>query len=328
MNTTASTRQSASDPTPKVTALYHPTLGVNDLEAARKWFRKVFELPDLRWEDTLDLELLEPDYPVNYSFFMFIRDFHFVVLCPELHAQGALEGQSRYQGVADGMIGIGWYTDDAVGMFERLNAHGFPSHDQQGQLITALNPPVSSIAEDILVGFTFPEQAGMRHEFEELGERHREYYSRRADPRLRPEWTLPVVDPADPLGIVRSSHHTIVTSNLERALALYVTAAGGSILGTARNEERAGLSTYVRLSDAVVEFLVPDATSSDTVLVAQGMDVYVGITLQVLDLKEVAQHLRRVGVTPEWAAEGIISIDPHQGFGVQWRFATTLPYSG
>src|SRR5919112_1877391 len=181
---------------PAVTALYHPTLGVHDLEAARLWFRRVFHLPDLRWEDTLDLSLLEPDYPVNYSFFMFIKDFHFVVLCPELHARGALAGQSRYRGVPEGMIGIGWYTDDAVALFDRLAQYGFPAHDQKGREITPENPPVSSIAPDILVGFTFPEQAGMRHEFEELGERHREFYSRKADPRLRPGWVRPATDPA------------------------------------------------------------------------------------------------------------------------------------
>lgn len=327
MTSMVSSQQSATASTAKVTALYHPTLGVGDLEAARIWFRKVFELPDLRWEDTLDLSLLEPDYPVNYSFFMFIKDFHFVVLCPELHARGALAGQSRYQGVPDSMIGIGWYTDDAVGMFERLQAHGFPSHDQKGQLISAQNRPVSSIAPDILVGFTFPEQAGMRHEFEELGARHHAYYSLRADPRLRPDWKLPEVDPRDPLGIVRSSHHTIATGNLARALSLYVETAGGTVLGTSRNVERAGTSTYVRLADAVVEFLVPDAGSVDAALVAQGMDAYLGITLQVADLQKVSEHLNAVGVPVSFLSEGVVGIEPLHAFGMQWRFVTARPYA-
>ncbi|WP_127129061.1 VOC family protein [Georgenia sp. SYP-B2076] len=311
---------------PSVFALYHPTLGVHDLEAAREWFNRVFELPDLRWEETLDLDLLQPDYPVNYSFFMFIKDFHFVVLCPELHARGALAGQSRYEGVPDGMIGIGWYTDDAVATFDRLAAFGFPAHDQKGQVITPENVPTSSIAPDILVGFTFPEQAGMRHEFEELGERHREYYSRKADPRLRPGWTRTPVDPGDPLGIVRSSHHTIVTEDVERAKKLYVEAAEGHVLAQSRNGELGAESTFVALGDAVVEFAVPDAGSELEAKVSGGSDYYLGISLEVADLDAAASHLARVGLTPRRPSDGAVTIEPEEAFGMQWRFIRELPY--
>jgi catechol 2,3-dioxygenase-like lactoylglutathione lyase family enzyme len=328
MTTTSISVREKKSARPYVPAMYHPTLGVNDLEAAREWFNRVFNLPDLRWEDTLDLSLLEPDYPVNYSFFMFIKDFHFVVLCPELHARGALEGQSRYRGVPDGMIGIGWYTDDAVAMFERLQAFGFPSHDQKGQLITAEHPPVSSIAPDILVGFTFPEQAGMRHEFEELGPRHHDFYSRQADPRLRPGWTRPAVDPADPLRIVQSSHHTIVTSDIGRATRLYVDAAGGRVVGRSRNRELSADSTFVALGDAVVEFAVPDGSSDDALKmrVAGGNDFYHGITLKVADLESAATHLTNVGLSPRRDVSGVVSIEPHEAFGMQWRLVTELPY--
>lgn len=313
---------------PHVPALYHPTLGVGDLEAAREWFTRVFQLPTLRWEDTLDLSLLEPDYPVNYSFFMFIKDFHFVVLCPELHARGALEGQSRYQGVPDGMIGIGWYTNDAVAMFERLEAFGFPSHDQKGQHITAQNPPVSSIASDILVGFTFPEEAGMRHEFEELGERHHEYYARQADPRLRPGWVRPGLDPADPLGIIQSSHHTIVTTDIDRAQRLYVEAVGGQVIESGYNPELDTDSTFIKLGDAVVEFAVPRDSAAEDLRrrVTSGNDYYHGITLQVADLQKVAKHLKNVGITPQTHVPNVLSIDPNEAFGMQWRFVTKLPY--
>ena len=100
-----------------VPALYHPTIAVNDLDAARDWFRRVFGLRPLRWEETLDLSLLKPDYPTNYSFFAFISDIHWVFLCPPLHARGSLTGQTRYKDVPDGMIGLGWYTNDAEGVF-------------------------------------------------------------------------------------------------------------------------------------------------------------------------------------------------------------------
>jgi catechol 2,3-dioxygenase-like lactoylglutathione lyase family enzyme len=326
MTSTPSELRSEDISGPRVPALYHPTLAVHDLEAARTWFSRVFELPTLRWEETLDLAKLEPDYPVNYSFFMFITDFHFVVLCPELHARGALAGQSRYRDVPDGMIGIGWYTDDAVALFDRLARFGFPSHDQKGRLIGPNNPPVSSIAKDILVGFTFPEQAGMRHEFEELGDEHHEFYSREADPRLRPGWTRPGVATDDPLRIVRSSHHTIVTADLARALRLYVDAAGGTVPAERPNRELAAMSTFVELGDSVVEFAVPDPGSPLLAVVADEQDHYTEISLQVADLDTVDAHLRSVGLTPQRLGDDMVTIEPGEAFGMRWRFIAELPY--
>lgn len=316
----------SSTRTANVTKLYHPTLGVSDLEAARVWFRKVFGRPDLRWEDTLDLSLLEPDYPTNYSFFAFITDFHFVVLCPSLHATGALAGQNRYAGVPDGMIGIGWYTDEAVYLFEHLANIGFRSHDQKQQLITPENLPVSSIASDILVGFTYPEDAGLRHEFEELGERHREFYSRKADPRLREEWK-PELDPNDPLKIVKSSHHTILTADLGRAKKLYLEGVNGRVVGEQHNTELDAESTYIHLGDAVVEFAVPDPGSPFADKVAGGRDHYYGISLIVSDQKAVEEHLRGVGCNPRRVSDSTLTLEPEEAFGMQWRFINAAPYS-
>lgn len=310
---------------PTVTAMYHPTLGVHDLEVAREWFRRVFDRPDFRWEDTLDPDLLDPEYPRNYSFFFFIKDLHYVVLCPELHARGALRGQTRYQDVPEGMIGVGWYADDAVGMFQRLAEHGFPGHDQKGRRITVDDPPVSPMASDILVGFTDPEPAGYRHEFVQIGGRHLEYYARRADPRLRPGWALPPVDPADPLGIVRTSHHTFLTADLGRALRLYVNAAGGRVLSRRRNADLQADSTFVALGDSVVEFTVPDVGSPAAQLVADRLDHYHGITLQVADPDAVQAHLRNVGVPGHRVDSGTVTIEPADAFGMQWRFVTQRP---
>lgn len=315
-STPASSPVRETNPTFTVPAIYHPTLGVSDLEAARDWFMKVFRLPTFRWADTLDLSALEPGYPTDYSFFMFIKDMHFVVLCPTLHARGSLKGQTRYHGVPDGMIGIGWYTDDAVATFERLAELGFPAHDQQGITITSDHKPISSIASDILVGFTDPERAGMRHEFEELGEAHHERYSRLADPRLRPDWVKPPLDPNDPLGVIRSSHHTIATADLDRALRLYVDGAGGRVIAR-RSDASEGESVYVALGDAVVEF-VHRADQGST-------DFYGSVTLQVADLDKVAGHLHHVGLTPVRTPEAV-SIGPHEAFGMRWRFVLQRPW--
>ncbi|RYF40463.1 MAG: hypothetical protein EOO27_47650 [Comamonadaceae bacterium] len=185
---------------------------------------------------------------------------------------------------------------------------------------------MSSIAPDILVGFTFPEQAGMRHEFEELGKRHRDFHAQKADPRLRPGWTTPGVDPADPLGIVRSSHHTILTPDLARASRLSVDAAGGRIIGKQRNHEPDASTTFMQLGDAVVEFAVPDADTMHEKRVSEGNDHYLGISLEVANLDNVSAHLSSVGLTPRRPDRDVVTIDPDDAFGMQWRFIRTLPY--
>jgi catechol 2,3-dioxygenase-like lactoylglutathione lyase family enzyme len=309
-----------------VPALYHPTVAVNDLEAARDWFRRVFNRKPLRWEETLDLALLEPDYPTNYSFFAFVADTHWVFLCPALHAQGSLRGQGRYRDVPDGMIGLGWYTDDAVGLFARLAEAGIRSIDQQGRIIAAGDAPVSSFARDVYTGFTEPADTGIRYEFQETGRRHWEAYSREADPRLRPDWEGPKLDPNDPLGILLTSHHTVVTADLERVMRLYVELLGGEVVARSRNEEVAGMSTFVRLADAVMEFAVPDPASPFSDRVAGGKDLYTGVTLKVREIGVVRDHLAAVGVAAEERYAGVVSIPPHAGFGVEWRFVAELPY--
>ncbi|MCG2624111.1 hypothetical protein LVY72_19675 [Arthrobacter sp. I2-34] len=310
---------------PNVPALYHPTLAVSDLEEARTWFRKVFARPDLRWEETLDLNLLNPDYPVNYSFFAFISDIHWVFLCPTLHAQGALAGQTRYKGVTDGMIGLGWYTDDAVGMFEKLSRAGIRAHDQQGELITGAKPPTSSFASDVFTGFTMPEDTGIRYEFQETGRRHWEYYSRQADPRLRPDWSGPSVDPDDPLTIELTSHHTILTTDLARVTKLYLDVLDGKIIAQQYNPALDAESTFIRLADTVLEFAVPTPGSPYAAKLPDGRDLYYGVSFLVADPQRVRTHLKEVQV-PYIEDERAAVIEPADGFGAQWRFIPELPY--
>jgi catechol 2,3-dioxygenase-like lactoylglutathione lyase family enzyme len=321
----APTHSQHSDARATVPALYHPTIAVNDLDAARDWFVRVFSRPPLRWAQTLDLDLLEPDYPVDYSFFAFVGDIHWVFLCPPLHARGALGGQTRYKGVPDGMIGLGWYTDDAVELFQRLADAGIRAHDQQGRLITSAAPPVSSFATDVLTGFTEPADTGIRYEFQQTGRRHWEKYSQLADPRLRPDWSGPERAADDPLGILLTSHHTIVTDDLPRALRLYTDVLDGEVIAES-GSRRAGIaSTFVRLADTVLEFAVPDEGTDLHERISGGRDIYAGVTMQVADADAAARHLDAVGVVADREGDAVV-IPPSAGFGAVWRFVTDLPY--
>jgi catechol 2,3-dioxygenase-like lactoylglutathione lyase family enzyme len=308
-----------------VPALYHPTVGVHDLDTARDWFRRVFGREPLRWEETLDLGLLNADYPVNYSFFAFVCDTHWVFLCPELHARGSLSGQKRYRTVREGMIGLGWYTDDAVALFKHLAQAGVRSHDQQGQRITGEKPPTSSFLPDVLTGFTEPADTGIRYEFQETGRRHWAKYSEKADLRLRRDWTGREVIAHDPLGLLLTSHHTIVTRDLPRALRLYVELLHAAQIVSGRNLWIGGNSTFVRLADTMLEFVVPNEGSRFYDHVADGHDLYHAVTYLVQDRPAVAAHLESIGIPHTEVGDAIV-IAPENGLGVEWRFVTALPY--
>ncbi|MGQ7859973.1 VOC family protein [Pseudomonas sp. 32A] len=309
-----------------VPALYHPTLAVHDLEAARDWFRRVFNRPPLRWEETLDLNTLNPEYPVNYSFFAFICDIHWVFLCPALHAQGALKGQARYQHKPEGMIGLGWYANDAVAMFAKLGAHGIRSHNQRGERITAQQPPTSSFLPDVFTGFTEPEDTGIRYEFQETGRRHWAKYSEKADLRLRPDWRGPELDPEDPLGLLLTSHHTIVTADLGRAFKLYTQILEGEEIQPIADVEAGRRSTFVRLADTILEFQVPLPGTELWTRVSEGEDYYQGVTYLVVNTDNVNAHLDDAGIPYIVGADGETIIPSASGFGVQWRFVWSLPY--
>lgn len=302
-----------------VPMMFHPTLAVPDLEAARTWFERVFQRPSVRWEERYDLNKINTDYPVNYSFFVHVADVIVDALCPTLFTAGSHAAQERYRGITQGMSGLGWWTNDVSGVVDRLAASGIRCHDQTNKVITGGRPAPSSMAPDIFLAFTMPEDVGFRYEFFELGERHRSFYSIKGDPRLRPDWTLPPPADDDPLQIVRGAHHTFLTLQLDRALELYVDALGGSVRAEGHNSELDSDSVFVEFADSVLEFAVPRRDSVGAHQVSADRDHYYGITFEVRDLQMVAEHLDRMGIAPR-RGEQSLSIAPENGFGAEWRF--------
>jgi catechol 2,3-dioxygenase-like lactoylglutathione lyase family enzyme len=304
-----------------VKMVFHPTIAVGDLEEARTWFRRLFLREDVRWEDRYDLSLLNNDYPQNYSFFMNVADVVLDALSPAMHAQGALKGQDRFKGITEGMIGIGWYTDDMMGLIQQLRKKGIHCHDQQSRELFGDVPPASAMAPDVLLAFTDPAMTGFRYEFFQLGERHRPYYSQKGDPRLREDWTLPALSTEDPLSIVRGSHHTFVTHDLDRALRVHCDALGGRVVGEGTNGELNSDSTFIDVADSIFEFAVPRPGSRAYNLASPDMDSYVGLTFITADLRKVEDHLRGLALGFS-SSENSLTIQPADGFGVAWRFST------
>jgi catechol 2,3-dioxygenase-like lactoylglutathione lyase family enzyme len=295
-----------------VPAAYHPTVAVHDLPAARDWFRRVFGRRPLSWAETLDVGELNEGYPIDYSFFAFVCDLHWVFLCPELHARGALAGQRRYRDVPEGMIGLGWYTTDAVRVVELLADAGVRSHDQQGRLVVPGEAPRSSFLDDVLTAFTDPDDTGVRFEFQETARRHWPHYAEAADPRLRADWDGREGIADDPLRLVATSHHTVVTARPDRVTALYVDVLGARVLPRTSGADGA----LLLLGDTVLEIVADPGSERDR---------YTAVTFVVEDLDAVAAHLDAVAV-PHETAPGCVTIAPADGLGVLWRFVGVAPY--
>ena len=309
---------------PAVSMLYHPTVAVSDLEAARAWYRRVFARDDYRWADAFDLSSLAPDYPIDYSFYAFVADLHIVFLSPKLLTRGALQGQDRYDGISDRLAGTSWYTDDAAALCEHLAELGIRTHDQKQRLVTAGTPPVSSLASDFYVAFTYPEDVAFRYEFAEIGSRHRAKYAKHADPRLDdPRYRQPAAD--DPLRLIGASHHTFLTSDPRAAEHLLVDALGGAIVGRRANAELGGTSTFIQVGKDLFEYVALQPGSPLAGRVAAGRDDYYGIGFITDDITAATEHLRAIGVGYESRDDDVIVIEPENGFGAEWRFSQRPP---
>ncbi|GAB3347749.1 VOC family protein [Amycolatopsis echigonensis] len=300
--------------------MFHPTLIVDDLEEAAAWFRKVFGRTEVRWEDKWDLSLLNPDYPVNYSYFFVIGDVSLDVLAPSLLILPG-EREAVYpkgQGLAD----IAWYADDIEALARRLEQHGFRTRDQEGNVIRDGKVPESSLVADCPMIWSLPEDTGLTYEYYHLAERHRPKYSRLADPRLAPGWKPGVVDPADPLGVIRCSHHTVLTEQPERAVRLFEVLGGDA--GPRRHDALLDADVMpVRYAGSVIEFATPrDAPILDVLTGAPShTDQYLGMTFEVVDLDAVETHLSSHGVGLRRAGGELVT-DPRTSFGARWGFVS------
>lgn len=299
--------------------MFHPTLLVDDLEETAAWFRKVFGRTEVRWEEKWDLSLLNPDYPINYSYFFVIGDVSLDVLAPSLLV---LPGdRMAVYPKGQGLVDMAWYTDDVEGLARRLEEHGFRTRDQEGNVIRGGRVPESNLVADCPMIWSLPEDTGLTYEYYQMAERHRPKYSERADPRLAPSWQPGVVDPSDPLGVVRCNHHTVLTEHPERAVRLFDVLGGTS-----------GPSTYdavldadvvpVRYAGSVIEFAAPRDTPLLDVLTGEPThaDQYVGMTFDVVDLEAVEAHLESHGVALSRVGDELVT-DPRGTFGARWGFA-------
>lgn len=302
--------------------MFHPTLIVEDLEESATWFRRVFGRKEVRWEEKWDISLLNPDYPINYSYFYVLGDVCLDVLAPSLLVLPG-DREAVYP-KGEGLADIAWYTSRISDVSAHLEKNSFRTRDQEGNVLHNGNVPESPLVADCPMIWTLPEDTGLTYEFYQMAERHWEKYSRRADPRLSPEWKPGVVDPNDPLSMIGSSAHTILTEDPDRALRLYVDVLGAQISGKDYNERLDADSVFVKYARSVLEFAKPRTGPILDVLTGDvtQSDQYHGITFEVEDIDKVSAHLRNQDVEFSVVGNGIFT-NPAKSKGAVWGFVPT-----
>jgi catechol 2,3-dioxygenase-like lactoylglutathione lyase family enzyme len=301
--------------------MFHPTLVVEDLDRSAEWFRRVFGRREVRWEEKWDISLLNPTYPINYSYFFVLGDVCLDVLAPSLLVLPG-DREAVYP-KGEGLSDIAWYTDRIEEVSRRLERDGFRTRDQEGAVIHDGAVPESNLIADCPMIWSLPEDTGLTYEFYQMAERHWPRYSLKADPRLDPAWVPGRVDPGDPLGIVGSLHHTVLTEDPARALRLYVEVLGGTVTGDGYGYDESIDADYVLVAYAksVLRFATPRSAPIIDVLTGSPThaDQYHGITFEVVDVDAVAAHLSAQRVGFRRVASGVYT-EAAETKGAVWGF--------
>lgn len=296
-----------------VKSVFHPTIHVPSLDAAEDFFTRVFGRPSTNI-GTVMTSPPAPGHSTDYSNYTMVADVLIDSLEPKRYFTG---GVQRYPDIDTGHLNaIGWYVDGVKDLYQEFRSAGVRLVDARDEALDDEDwsggpSPFYSLAED----------AGMRYQFFET-------FPFPLDPRFDPDWSASAVHDGDPLGIVRTSHHTVLTTRPDRALKVAVDVLGGEIIHSGGDGLRGISGPYVRLADAVFHFATPEAGTLAAADQAQhGMvDAYHAITWEVEDLDRVAKHLTANGVGIAARSATSLVTGPATSLGVPWGFTTEPPW--
>jgi hypothetical protein len=299
----------------RVTMMYHPSHHVPDLNEAERFFAQVFGRASTPLATMMREASPRDGYPTDYSTFTPIRDVLFDTIDPKRYV---VLGAQRYPTVERGHLkAIGWYVEGMQELYDALRARGVRIVTQLDEVATGDEVPTAA-GSPMPLFFSSPDDCGLRYEFFPL-------IPFPLDPRVTTEgWALPPVEADDPLGIVRCSHHTILTTQPGRALGLFVDLLGGTKVHGGRDDVLGLTSTYVHLGDSLLELAVPDAGTfaHDDLQGGLPHDTYHSLTWQVVSLERVERHLAACGVGILRRSDEVLVTDPATSLGVPWGFTT------
>jgi catechol 2,3-dioxygenase-like lactoylglutathione lyase family enzyme len=296
--------------------MYHPSHRVPDLAVAEEFFTSVFARPVVPLAAHFGGREAPAGYPTDYSIFTLLADVWFDCIDPDRYVIG---GHQCYPSVAEPHLnGFGWGVEGIADLYRELVRRGIRCTDQLDRPWTGDDPPTAAFSSTPLF-WTLVDDTGLRYELYPITAMGR------PDPRSDPGWALGDPDPADPLGLRRCSHHTVLTERPERALALVVDVLGGTVVHEGENEALGARSTYVFLGDGILEYasaLRPGTQAHADWAARAPLDTYHTLTFLVDDLDRVAGHLAACGVGIRRRDDVRIEVDPADALGVPWTFTT------
>jgi catechol 2,3-dioxygenase-like lactoylglutathione lyase family enzyme len=197
---------------------------------------------------------------------------------------------------------IAWYVDDIETFTARLLTHGV-------RLVGLTGRPVTDPAEATAI-WTHPADTGALLEFCPSG------FAR--DPRLEAGWTTaPWRD--HPLGLLRTSHVTVLFGDADAGHRVYGDVLGGRLLHTDTSDPAVARSFYAIGEDTVVEVAAPADTSTPEGRdrAAAGNAVH-AVTFTSADLERATGFLTEHGVPTTRTTEHDVHLDlpPAHGLNV------------
>ncbi len=293
----------------RVKSVFHPTIHVPSLDAAEDFFARVFGQPSTNI-GTVMTTPPAPGHSTDYSNYTMVADVLIDSLEPKRYLTGGLQ---RYPDVDTGHLNtVAWYVDNVKELYKALRSAGVRLVDARDKVLHDEDwgggrSPFYSLAED----------AGMRYQFFET-------FPFPLDPRSNAAWTSSAARYGGPLGIVGTSHHTILTTRPDRAVRLAVDLLRGEIIHSGGDSIRGVSGPYVRVADAVFHFSTPDAGTPAAADHAykDAIDTYHAMTWEVEDLDSAAAHLTANGVGIAARSATSIVTEPATSLGVPWGFTT------
>ena len=309
----------------KLGRIYHPSHRTPDLESVQTFFREVFGRHSLPRSSLIMAGLVKQplDFPADYCAFTPISDLFFDSIEPQKYIW---KNRQPYASVSEPCLdGYGWGVDEGMqALWDVCQAHGIRLTDQWNNVVEGPVMPTASFKPTPL-WWTLQDDTGLRYEF---------YPSSSItvyDHRTLPGWTIPGVSDFDPLSIIRTSHHTVLTNNPARALTLFVDILGGEVIDERINHAWDTQSTFIRIGTDVHELAVPRGSDS---LVSRALDkrapldAYYSLGFHVADLDKVIDTLKRNNIGLIYRSNTAVVADPVQAIGIPWGFYSELPFRG
>jgi catechol 2,3-dioxygenase-like lactoylglutathione lyase family enzyme len=213
---------------------------------------------------------------------------------------------------------LAWYCDDVAEVSQRLLDAGV-------RVLLPDGRPLVDLPEEGDI-YTHPRDTGTQLEFYQPPVSHGGPGGSGPfpDPRFSADWPDRWAASANPLGVTRLSHVTVVVGDLERAVVIWRDGVGGVVLAEASDDLAGTDSAFLGVGPAsVVELATPTRSGTPAARdLATFGDTCHAVTFGVADLGAVADHLARVGVAELARDATTIATDPDDTFGAAMRFTT------